>query len=137
MLEDRFIPGTMEREVAKNIVFRPVRSWHSNTFAGEGLYQVKGDGSGCLLTDGKLGIIRNQTRLAGTTIELCLKPLTVTHRVYWNKKRPNEHISAFLSYPNGMGVLTSYFWEVMIGDDIERFDFESDMERRVIEVLSK
>ena len=131
LAEEEFIPGTMEREIAKNIVFRPVRSWHSNTYAGEGLYEVKGDGSGCLIAQGKYG---NTIGL-----DVCMKPLSVTHRVYWNKKKPDKIISAFLSYPNGMGYYGSYFWEALgtREDDIERFDDEKEMERKIIRVLSK
>jgi len=116
-----FIPTTCEREISPNIVFRPIRSWHSGTFAGEGLSKIPGtsDGSGCLKGKG-----------------YCNVPLTVTHRLYWNRKT-NKTISAFLSYPGGMGIRGGeYFWEIYSGDgDIERFSAETEMESRIKELL--
>jgi len=32
----KFIPTTMDREIAPKIFFRAIKSWSSNTFAGEG-----------------------------------------------------------------------------------------------------
>jgi len=77
-----FIPGTMEREIAPNIVFRPIRSWHSATYAGERLRKVGNDGSGCM-------------RLDNDDTKICNIPLTVTHRT-------GKRLSVFLSYPEGM-----------------------------------
>jgi hypothetical protein len=114
-----FIPTTLEREIAPDIVFRPIKSWHSGTFAGERLTKIPGttDGSGCL-RDGR-----------------CSPPLTVTHRKYWNKKT-NKSISAFLSYPNGMSRIDRYFWEIYpIDGDIERFNSEEEMEEKIKELL--
>ena len=65
-------------------------------------------------------------------------PFTVTHRLYWNVARPNDTVSAFLSYPNGMGAVDEYFWEVYYGDEPERFvgeHAESEMEATILAVL--
>jgi hypothetical protein len=114
-----YIPGTMEREIAPNIFFRPLRSWHSLTYAGEGLKIVNGDRSGCL---------DNQHR--------CFAPLVVTHRAYWNKKS-GKRLSAFLSYPGAMGSFgNSYFWELYpVKGDIRRFATEEELERTVKRLL--
>lgn len=123
--ESQFIPTTCEREIAPNIVFRPIRSWHSNTYAGEGLYKVNGDGSGCL-------------KRSGHALEVCYKPYTVTHRAYWHKQT-GEYISAFLSYPSGMGAVDQYFWEIHdSSDDYEaRFFSETEMETVITARLTR
>jgi hypothetical protein len=122
MTEERFIPCTREVEFAPGLVYRPIRSWHSGTYAGERLTAVRGDGSGCMsVVDGR----------PVTSI-----PYTVTHRLYWKKGYPERTISAFLSYPGGMGHSAGYFWEAF-GDGIEeRFDSEEDMERAVAAAIS-
>lgn len=127
---DRFIPCTMEREISKNIVFRPVRVWHSNSYAGERLLNVSGDCSGCMKK------LFNQ--------EVCNIPYTVTHRLYWNKKNPKLRVSAFLSYPDAMGCSDGkYFWEICStrkDGDIERYfgdDAEKEMEKDIIKFLNK
>lgn len=79
MTDKKFIPATMEREIHKDIVFRPIRSWHRGAYAGEQLKIVNGDRSGCVNEAG-----------------YCHAPLTVTHRLYWNKSNPDKSISAFL-----------------------------------------
>ncbi len=126
-----FIPTTMEREIAKNIVFRPIKSWHSCTYAGERKEKLpdSNDCSGCMR------IIDRLPR--------CSLPLTVTHRIYWNKKNPDVKISAFLSYPDAMGCSSGkYFWEVYgtRKEDVERFfgdNAEKEMERKIIRVLNR
>lgn len=135
MTEDKFIPCTTPRKVAKGIVFRPLRSWHSGTFAGEGLKSVKGDGSGCI----------KMSNEGGWNHETCMPPYTVTHRWYYIDGHPEIGLSAFLSYPDRMGCSDGeYFWEALgtIGceDDVERFfgpDAEAEMERAVIKTLRK
>lgn len=126
MLTRDFIPGTSPRQIAPNIFFQPIRSWHSNTYAGEGLTSVNGDGSGCLReAPDKFGLA------------VCSPPLSVTHRIYWNEQT-GQQLSVFLSYPNAMGSCDSYFWEVYpVDDDIARFDSETEMEVEVIKLLSK
>jgi hypothetical protein len=128
-----FIPATMERKIAKDIVFRPMKSWHSMTYAGEKLTKMPNseDRSGCM---------RDVNGMPMTSI-----PYTVTHRVYWHKKHPKENtISAFLSYPDAMGSSGGeYFWETLgtsKNRDIERFfgdDAEAKMEKKIIRVLSR
>lgn len=117
-----FIPGTMERKVASNIVYRPIRAWHSNTYAGEGLKTWKGDRSGCLRDDGLT----------------CIKPYTVTHRIYWNTQT-QEEISSFLSYPNAMGCCDDYFWEIYDykSGETSRYATEEEMEAKVISLLTE
>lgn len=119
--DEIFIPATMEREIGDNIVFRPRRAWHSGIYAGERLYQVDGDGSGCLRRGN----------------DLCNPPLSVTHRLYWHKSNPSKIISSFLSYPNGMGACDEYFWEIYPAEDgdIERFSSELEMEKAIIKIL--
>jgi hypothetical protein len=124
--DTRFIPGTMEREIAPDIVFRPVRSWHGGTYAGEGLTEVKGDRSGCLLyKDG---------------MDMTSRPLSVTHRIYWNRKNPKITISAILSYPDGICSGNVYVWETLgtssSGIATEHFMNEKEMEDKIIKVLS-
>ena len=124
--EDRFIPLTMERDIGRGVVFRPIRSWHSLTYAGERLETMPGtkDRSGCMRPDG------------GVT-PTCSIPYSVTHRLYWNKKNPDVTISVFLSYPSGMGACDRYFWEVYGKgiEDCERFFSETEMEQKILEVL--
>lgn len=130
-LEEKYIPTTAEREVVPGIVFRPIRSWHSLSYAGEGLEYMPGtkDRSGCLKKEETYGL------------NICTRPLTVTHRLYWNKKNSDKTISAFLSYPDGMGSADEYFWETLgtrKDGDIERFfgkNSERKMEKKIIKVL--
>jgi len=71
--------------------------------------------------------------------EICSQPKTVIHRIYWHEDNSEETISAFLSYPDGMGASDEYFWEVYeIDEDTERFfgdDAEKEMEEKIIKVL--
>lgn len=124
---EQFIPTTMPRLIGRNVVFRPLRSWHSNTFAGEGLFKIpnSNDSSGCLEAFGRT----------------CMKPYTVTHRIYWNRRTGNT-ISAFLSYPDAMGMSNGeYFWETLGTNkdgDIERFfgpNAERQMEQAIIKTI--
>lgn len=129
---ERFIPCTMEREASPDVVWRPVRSWHSLTYAGEGLDKIPGtqDGSGCIKKDGR-------------GFQTTTRPLTVTHRLYWLKSDPNKSISSFLSYPHGMGCSNEYFWETYgtsEDGEVERFfgvNAEQEMEQAVIRTLTK
>ena len=121
-----FIPGTCERKVSAYVVFRPIRSWHSLTYAGEGIKIVNSDRSGCVDDNGR-----------------CSPPKTVTHRVYWRTDEPSRCLSSFLSYPGAMGYFGQtlegqYFWEIYpVGKDVERFATEIEMEARVIELLGE
>jgi hypothetical protein len=127
--QHEFIPATMEREIAKDIVFRPIRSWHSATYAGEKLQEMNGDHSGCMELIQQQGFMRKQ--------EMCRIPYTVTHRQYWHRKNPNELISAFLSYPNAMGCWDTYFWEIYptLDGNEKRFDSEKKMEKAIVRIL--
>jgi hypothetical protein len=120
-----FIPCTREIEIGDGVVYRPIRSWMSLTYAGEGLQIVRGDASGCVDARGK-----------------CSKPNAVVHRLYWRRLGwPDEpQVSAFLSYPHGMGACSEYFWEAYAGDEPERYfgtDAESEMETMLRESLRK
>ena len=132
-----FIPGTSERAISWNrahqpvIVFRPIRGWSSNTYAGEGITSVQSDRRGYLNSDG-----------------LCHAPYVVTHRIYWHKVT-NARLSAFLSYPGAMGYFGSslpgeandkgtYFWELYPDDgDVSRWSTENELEARVRQLLRK
>lgn len=125
-----FIPCTMERHIGNRIYFRPIKSWHTGVYAGEKLYKIPGTngGSGCLRRD------------TGKYQDLCSPPLTVTHRLYWHEKNKDKTISAFLSYPNGMGAMKEYFWEIYPAEDgdIERFvgdKAEEEMEEMIKRLL--
>jgi hypothetical protein len=120
--KDLFVPATREIAIGDGVVYRPIRSWHSGTYAGEGLLRMpSGDRSGCVDDDGSTQ-----------------PPLTVTHRLYWNVAKPEDMISAFLSYPGAMGCCDEYFWEAYIGDDVERWTgetAEADMEKAILGAL--
>lgn len=121
-----FIPATMSRSIGDGVFFRPIRSWHSATYAGEKLTKIPNtnDGSGC---------VRNPSDI----IRVCSIPLTVTHRLYWHERDHRKTVSAFLSYPNAMGACDEYFWEVYrIGDDIERY-FGENAEAEMEEIIRK
>jgi len=125
--KDRFIPCTMERMIAPNIFWRPIRSWHSNTYAGEQMLNTpSGDRSGCA------------KEIHGSHLLHCYIPYTATHRIYWNNET-DETISAFLSYPNGMGACDEYFWEALFEDTERWFDenAEIEMEEAIIERLTR
>lgn len=115
MQDSDFIPGTSERKVAKNIVYRPTSLWHTYT-----IYEAHPQR------------FQDKEHLA---------PYTVTHRLYWNKKT-DKSVSALLSYPNTMGCCDEYFWETYStreDGDIERYtgkDAEMKMETDIIKYLS-
>jgi hypothetical protein len=127
MGKQSFIPCTMARSIGDGIFFRPIKSWHSATYAGEKLTKIPGsnDGSGCM----------REERLGG--LEVCSPPYTVTHRLYWHESDPNKTISAFLSYPDAMGFSGErYFWEAygVENDDTSRYfgeDAEAEMEAAI------
>jgi len=129
--ENRFIPCTSPRAIGDGIFFRPVRSWHSNSFAGEKITERNGDRSGCAWVEKFHGL------------EVCSIPLTVTHRLYWHESDPSKTISAFLSYPDGMGYSDGeYFWEALgiEPDDVTRYfgaDAETELETAIKQTLTK
>lgn len=125
--EDRFVPCTREIAIGGGVVYRPLRSWHTGAYAGEGLKSVQGDSSGCVS-------MHPDRRYMITT-----PPSTYMHRLYWHVDRPDHTVSAFLSYPNGMGCCDEYFWENNIGD-CERFTgptAEQDCEASILAELTK
>ena len=125
-IKDPFIPATTERHITKDIVFRPRKSWHSATAAGEKI-------TGWTDIEDRSGCARPIKECGG--LLMCMVPYSVTHRLYWNKKRPDEKISAFLSYPDAMGGCDTYFWEALFDDDTHRFDTEEDMEKAILKAL--
>lgn len=125
--QQEFIPATVARSIGDGVFFRPIRSWHSGTFAGEKLDSIPGsdDRSGCLYTERVGGILRT-----------CSPPMTVTHRLYWHERDPSKTLSAFLSYPNAMGCSEEYFWEAygIDPEDVTRYfgdDAETEMETAI------
>lgn len=139
-----FLPATCNREVVPGIVYRAIRSWHRGTYAGEGLEQVHGDASGCIKSVNVSNPPVN-TRGAITTLSMDMnmttQPKTTDHRLYWHVDFPDDTISAFLSYPNGMGMCDSYFWEAYpMSDGEERWSgdaAEIEMEEAVIAELQR
>lgn len=124
--EDRFMPCTSPRAVGDGIFFRPVRSWHSNTYAGERVTQRYGDGSGCMWPENFKGL------------PVCGVPLTVTHRLYWHESAPDNSISAFLSYPNAMGYSDGeYFWEAHPMEDGQEARYFGDRAEDEMEAAIK
>jgi len=121
-----FIPTTMSRAIGDGVFFRPVRSWHSATFAGEKLTErAGGDRSGCMFPE----------RFHG--LEVCSIPYTVTHRLYWHEKAPDNTISAFLSYPGAMGFSEEYFWEANGSDENDVTRFFGDAAEAEMEIAIK
>jgi hypothetical protein len=125
-LKQSFIPCTISRAIGDGIFFRPIRSWHSATFAGEKLTKMPGpdDRSGCMWEE----------RFHG--LQVCCIPYTVTHRLYWHESKPDKTISAFLSYPDAMGFSGGYFWEAygVEADDVSRYfgdGAEAEMEAAI------
>lgn len=112
---------TQPLPLGKGIFVEDRQHWAMNSYAGEGLREVGADASGCLGMDGK-----------------CQPPRIAIYRHYWSKK---GKISCFLSYPNGMGSRNQYFWEIYslegnLFDDIERFNTEGELLKRVKELLT-
>lgn len=114
-----FLPCTRTVSIGDGIWYRPIRSWHAGTYAGEGLQVVHGDRSGCV-------------EMVGDR-EMTSPPRSAIHRLYWWEGEPLRRVSALLSYPHGLGASPNYFWEVSIGD-CERFHgklAEEEMEKAV------
>lgn len=117
-------PGgvTFPLDIGHGIFVENKRHWGMASYAGEGLSEVEGDASGCLLREG-----------------MCRAPRIAIYRHYWSKK---GRLSCFLSYPNGMGWSQDrYFWEIYslegkLFEDVERYDTEQGMLSRVVEILA-
>lgn len=114
-------PGvTKKQELAPGVFKEDKRHWALGSYAGEGRMTFGGDSSGCL--NGK-GLTR--------------RPLIAIYRHYTSEK---GIISCFLSYPDGMGVVANYFWEICslegeLFEGVERFSSEAECEQRIIELL--
>ena len=113
------------RRIALKVYAQDKQHWAMNSFAGEGLYQVNGDSSGCLLKKTHDGF------------QVVRPPKIAIYRHYWSLK---GKISCFLSYPNAMGCHNRYFWEIYclegeLFDDVERFSTEKECEKRIINLL--
>ena len=123
--DSRFVPATRAISIGGGVIYRPLRSWHTGVYAGERLTVVDGDRSGCLYED--------EPRKGLTT-----SPKSYTHRIYWNPDVPAVTVSAFLSYPHGMGVCDGYFWEAMLNREggPDRFGSEEECEAAIRELLS-
>lgn len=126
MSKQEFIPCTIARAIGDGVFFRPIKSWHSATYAGEKLEYVPGstDRSGCARKD-------------EYDMWACSVPYTVTHRFYWHERDPTKIVSAFLSYPDAMWFSDGkYFWETYhISDDVERWfgdNAEQEMEAAIM-----
>lgn len=115
---------TKRHSIGDGIRWRYYKHWAQNVWAGEGRYKVDGDRSGCLYDDG-LG---------------CSRPLVFLARLY---KKGRKEISALLSYPNGIGAVDTYFWEILPTRgfkgyyNCERFTSEVRMERRIRQLMLK
>lgn len=126
-MRQEFIPCTSARAIGKGIFFRPIKSWHSATYAGEKLIKIPGsdDGSGCMRLESLHGL------------PVCGIPYSVTHRLYWHERNPSKTISAFLSYPDAMGCSDgAYFWEAygVENNDVSRYfgdSAEDEMEAAI------
>ena len=123
-----FMPNTKKHDTSSEfVVWRTIRSWHSNTYAGEGLFKAPNtnDGSGCLMESKEK-----------SPLSMCMKPFTVTHRQYWHRWNKSLKVSAFLSYPNGMGCNDQYFWEALT-NDANRYWSEQEMENAITKFLNR
>jgi hypothetical protein len=122
-----FVPATKPVHVGEGVFYRPLRSWHSGVYAGELLEIVGGDRSGCC-----------DAKKEGEP-QRCYVPKSYTHRWYWHEDEPDCTISAFLSYPGGLGISGEYFWEANIAD-CERFSgakAEERLERAILTYLRR
>lgn len=125
MRDDDMFPGLTTRRLTDRISWRFYKHWGQGYLAGEGIESVNGDHSG------GLDIIHGR--------RMTNAPCVVQARVY---EGPTGWISAVYSYPNGIGMMDNYFWEIYTPDqgimeEVERFDTEEDMEQRVIELLGQ
>lgn len=120
-----FLPATRAVAIGRDVVYRPIRSWHSGVLAGEGRDIERGDRSGCIV-----GQLRGMT--------VALPPKSATHRMYWNTET-GASVSAFLSYPNGMSPTPFYHWELLFrgpdGSDVERYTSEEELEAVVLATI--
>lgn len=125
-----FFPGTRWVPIGQGIEWRLHKHWGQGVWAGEGLFSHNGDGSGCLTDFDILGrrIDRNRPIYPTTS-----KPIVVCQRIY---RKGSRQLSAVFSYPHGLSIIDEYFWELYpVGDNIERFDTEEEMESKIKKIL--
>lgn len=132
---------TMWHSIGNGIKWRYYRHWGQNHWAGEGYSDLKkfgrDDRSGCLSKDCKV-----QTPLdapgkgSWLTMDMVTPPMVFLAREYFKGK---ERISAVLSYPDGLGAVDRYFWEIWPdkNGDCSRFFSEKEMETAVKRLLNK
>ena len=114
-------PGLHVRHLTLSITWRFYKHWGQGYLAGEGITERHGDRSGCLKMINGLPYVN--------------APFVAQARLYESAK---GWISAVYSYPNGIGLIDTYFWEIYSPDllsDPERFTSEEKMEKRVAEIL--
>lgn len=129
--EPIYFEATMWRDIGNGIKFRPAKHWASGVYGAEGRESTNGDRSGCI-----------QTYLdpVNKSVPLVMAPWVVEQRHY---KKGKYLISAVLSFPNGLSIQDNYFWEIyqlegkQLFEDVERYDSEEEMEKRIIEIMPK
>ena len=123
--EDVAFPGLHPRHLTDSISWRFYKHWGQCYLAGEGRTDLNGDHSG------GLEMIRS--------LPMTSAPCVVQARIYESDK---GWVSAVYSYPNGIGIVDHYFWEIYspgsdLMSDVERFDTEDEMEQRITELLDE
>lgn len=129
--EPIYFEATMWRNIGNGIKFRPAKHWGSGVYGAEGCESINGDRSGC---------ITSYLDPINKYVPLIMAPIVVQQRHY---KKGKYLISAVLSYPFGLSIIDSYFWEIyqlegkkmLLNGDIERYDSEEEMESRIKELL--
>lgn len=122
-LIDNQFPGLRTRHLTECITWTFAKHWGQGYLAGEGITNINGDYSGGL---------RMIEDLPYTNA-----PCVAQARVY---RGPRGWVSAVYSYPNGIGAVSRYFWEIYtpdqtLMDECERFTEEEAMEHRIVEIL--
>lgn len=128
--EPIYFEATMWRDIGNGISFRPAKHWMMGVWGAEGRESTNGDRSGC---------INRYLDPVNKSVPLIMAPSVVLQRHY---KKDKYLISAVLSYPNGLSMVDNYFWEIYqlkgekVFEDVEIFDGEEEMEKRIVELLS-
>ena len=116
-------PGTQWHDIGDNIAWNYYKHWATGYLAGEGKTVGRnGDRSGCLEH------IKGQAYTS--------PPYVVLARSYYLLSDPSHAVSAVFSYPRGIGLIDTYFWEIYPGS--ERFfgeTAEADMEVTIKAIL--
>jgi len=124
-MNDEEFPGLYRRQLTDSISWTFYKHWGQGYLAGEGIAEVHGDHSGCVHYFDGLPYVD--------------APHVAQARLYESSR---GKVSAVYSYPNGIGIQNSYFWEIwtpgqyeLMPDGPERFDTETEMEQRIQEIL--